>query len=40
MMAAVFHFVHQVEKRQFKTAQDDTKLWQLQLSVSKFPDSA
>ena len=27
-------------KRQFKTSQDDTKLCQLQLSVSKFPDAA
>ena len=27
-------------KRQFKTSQDDTKLSQLQLSVSKFPDAA
>ena len=27
-------------KRQFKTSQDDTKLWQLQLPVNKFPDAA
>ena len=27
-------------KRQFKTSQDDTKLCQLQLSVSKLPDAA
>ena len=27
-------------KRQFKTSPDDTKLSQLQLSVSKFPDAA
>ena len=27
-------------KRQFKTSQDDTKLSQLQLSISKFPDAA
>ena len=39
LIAAVLHFVHQVE-RQFKTSQDDTKLCQLQPSVSKLPDAA
>ena len=40
-MAAVFHFVHPVEKKQLKTSQDDeTKPCQLQLSVNKFPDAA
>ena len=32
LIAAVFHFVLSVEKRQLKTSQVDTKLCQLQLS--------
>ena len=40
LIAAEFHFVHPVKKRQLKTSQDDTKLCQLQLSVNKFPDAA
>ena len=40
LIAAVFHFVHPVGKRQLKTSQDDSKICQLQLSVNKFPDAA
>ena len=38
-VAAVLHFVHPVEKKQLKTLQDDTKLCQLQLSVTKFSNA-
>ena len=37
LVAAVFHFVHPVEKRRLKPSQEDIKLTQLQLSVNKFP---
>ena len=40
LIAAVFHFVYQVQKDSYKTSQDDTKLRQLQLSVNKSPDTA
>ena len=39
-VAAVFHFIHPVEKKKLKQLKDDTKLCQLQLSVNKFPINA
>ena len=43
LIAAVFHwssFCASSRKRQFKTSQNGTRLCQLQISVSKFPDAA
>ena len=39
LIAAVFHFVDPLQKRQVKTSQDDTTLCQLQLSVKKLNES-